>query len=81
MILRRLLEGLWDHNVMIVATSNRSPDDLYLNGLQRELFVPCIELIKSVSQFVASLIFKGMKNFHKRLFDLFLTLFFVDPCA
>lgn len=46
MILKRLLEGLLAHGVVIVMTSNRHPDELYKNGIQRESFLPCIELIK-----------------------------------
>ncbi|GAA6008583.1 hypothetical protein JCM11491_003356 [Sporobolomyces phaffii] len=47
MILRRLMEALHAHGVVCVMTSNRAPDELYKNGIQRDQFVPCIELIKS----------------------------------
>ena len=47
MLLYGLLDALFERHVTLVMTSNRVPDDLYLNGLQRERFLPAIELIKN----------------------------------
>ncbi|TCD69225.1 hypothetical protein EIP91_008328 [Steccherinum ochraceum] len=47
MILRQLFERLMNYGVVCIMTSNRHPDELYRNGIQRSSFVPCIDLIKT----------------------------------
>jgi cell division protein ZapE len=46
MMMRRLLEALFEQGVVMVTTSNFEPDSLYLHGLQRDQFLPAIDLIK-----------------------------------
>jgi len=46
MLMKRLLEALFEQGLVIVTTSNFEPDALYLHGLQRAQFLPAIDLIR-----------------------------------
>ena len=46
MLMRNLLQGLFDESLVLVTTSNQIPDALYRNGLQRAQFLPAIDLLK-----------------------------------
>ncbi|XVE63466.1 hypothetical protein DITRI_Ditri07aG0022800 [Diplodiscus trichospermus] len=46
LMLNRLFRHLFSNGVILVATSNRAPDNLYEGGLQRDLFLPFIATLK-----------------------------------
>ncbi len=53
MILKQLFSLLLDLNVVVVATSNRSPETLYEGGINRSLFLPFIDMLKDTFDIVS----------------------------
>ncbi|KAH3685560.1 hypothetical protein WICPIJ_003461 [Wickerhamomyces pijperi] len=54
MLLRRLLTTALNphHGLVLFTTSNRAPDELYMNGIQRQSFIPCIKLLEQRTKVV-----------------------------
>jgi cell division protein ZapE len=53
MILGRLFEALFERGVVLAVTSNRAPDQLYLNGINRPLFLPFVDMIQARCEVVS----------------------------
>ncbi|KQW78446.1 cell division protein ZapE [Brevundimonas sp. Root1279] len=53
MILGRLFEALFEQRVVLAVTSNRAPDQLYLNGINRQLFEPFIDMLEDACEVVS----------------------------
>ena len=75
MLLARLFTRLFNQSVVCVFTSNQHPDDLYKNGLQRELFVPFIGLLKDTSTIVE---LAAQKDYRLSYFKSLQTVFYLD---
>ncbi|KAN0066545.1 ATPase [Thecaphora frezii] len=94
MILRGLLERLAAYGVVCVMTSNRHPDELYKNGIQRSSFLPAIELLKhqfrvtdlnsgldyrKVPRALSTVYFSPLDDANKREFDKLFDALTSDP--
>ena len=75
MLLARLFTRLFEKGIVFVATSNQHPDDLYKNGLQRELLLPFIDLLKQSAD-ILELVAK--EDYRLCYFKSMQTLFYIE---
>ena len=75
MLLSRLFTHLFKLGVVFVFTSNQHPDALYKNGLQRELFLPFIDLLKRSSEILE---LEGKEDYRLSYFKAMKTTFYLD---
>ena len=78
MILAGLLDGLFKRGVTLVTTSNSRPDDLYKDGLQRQRFLPAIELLNEYTDVVNM---DGGTDYRLRILQKAGTYLFPDNAA
>jgi predicted ATPase len=70
-IMNRLFSRLWENGLVLVSTSNRAPDSLYENGLQRNLFLPFIAKLKKaciVHDMASGTDYRKMAHHHRGLY-------------
>lgn len=72
MILAELFKALQANGVILVVSSNTRPDDLYLNGVQRDRFLPAIEIIKTECDVLQIPAQKDYRMGHQPLVDAYL---------
>lgn len=66
MLMRSLLESLEKSAIILVTTSNKHPDELYRGGIQRESFLPAIEILKRGNQVIE---LGGESDYRLQLFE------------
>ncbi|MBV2097014.1 MAG: AFG1 family ATPase [Candidatus Thiodiazotropha sp. (ex Codakia orbicularis)] len=66
MLMRSLLESLEKSAITLVTTSNKHPDELYRGGIQRESFLPAIDILKRTNQVIE---LGGENDYRLQLFE------------